>query len=217
MKINYILSDTTKHATSVALSRVIKRAEQNVFGDFIVIVPETKSIIIEKELLSLSKSKAFANIYVYSFVRLLKRLGFVPEEKIVTKPACVLLLRKIILSNLNKLECYKKTAKTVGFAEKMYETIAQLKSSGIGCDDLKNLEKLQSSSLKAKLKDIAFVYEEYEKALGDGLYDDLDKLALLSNFAKTSDVIKQAEIFVVGFDNITFEMGEVLKNLAKIL
>lgn len=215
MKINYILSDTTKNATSVALSRVIKRAEQNVFGDFIVIVPETKSIIIEKELLSLSKSKAFANIYVYSFVRLLKRLGFVPEEKIVTKPACVLLLRKIILSNLNKLECYKKTAKTVGFAEKMYETIAQLKSSGIGCDDLKNLEKLQSSSLKAKLKDIAFVYEEYEKALGDGLYDDLDKLALLSNFAKTSDVIKQAEIFVVGFDNITFEMGEVLKNLAK--
>ena len=81
MKINYILSDTTKSATTEALKSVIQKAEQNVFSDFVVIVPETKSIIIEKELLALSKSGAFANIFVYSFVRLIKRLGFVSNEK----------------------------------------------------------------------------------------------------------------------------------------
>lgn len=214
MKINYVLSDTTKKATSATLSKVISQAESNLLDDFVVIVPETKSIIIERELLSLSKSHALVNVYVYSFVRLLKRIGFVPEEKIVTKPACVLLLRKIILENFDRLVCYKKSAKTIGFAEKMYETIAQLKSSGVGFEDIQNLDKIKSESLKAKLTDIALIYKEYETQLSDELFDDLDKLALLSKLAESSDFIKKANVFVVGFDNITFEMEQVLKSLA---
>lgn len=214
MKINYILSDTTKNATTSALLSVIKKAEQNVFSDYIVIVPETKSIIIEKELLSLSKNHAFTNIFVYSFVRLIHRLGFVASENIVSKQICVLLLRKIIYDNLSNLNCYKKTAKTIGFAEKMYETISQFKSSNVTPEDLKLSLATKSESLKAKLQDIILLYEEYEKALGEDLFDDLDKLNLISKFAKTNEFIKNAEIFVVGFDNITYEMVSVLKELA---
>lgn len=214
MKINYILSDTTKNATTSALMSVIKKAEDRVFDDFIVIVPETKSIIIEKELLNLSKNHAFSNIFVYSFVRLINRLGFVSPENIVSKQVCVLLLRKIIYDNIDKLNCYKKTAKTIGFAEKMYETIAQFKSSNVMPEDLKLSLDTKSASLRAKLEDIVFLYEEYEKVLGEDLFDDLDKLNLISKFAKTNEFIKNAEIYVVGFDNITYEMISVLKELA---
>ena len=42
MKINYILSDTTKSATTAAVQSVLKKAEQNPFQDYVVIVPETK-------------------------------------------------------------------------------------------------------------------------------------------------------------------------------
>ena len=214
MKINYILSDTTKNATTSALMSVIKKAEDRVFDDFIVIVPETKSIIIEKELLNLSKNHAFSNIFVYSFVRLINRLGFVSAENIVSKQVCVLLLRKIIYDNIDRLNCYKKTAKTIGFAEKMYETISQFKSSNVSVEDLKLSIQTKSASLKAKLEDIVLLYEEYEKALGEDLYDDLDKLNIISKFAKTNEFIKNAEIYVVGFDNITYEMVSVLKELA---
>ena len=214
MKINYILSDTTKNATTSALMQVVKQAESNVFEDFVVIVPETKSIIIEKELLELSTKKAFSNIFVYSFVRLIHRLGFVSAEKIVTKQTCVLLLRKIIYDNIDSLKCYKKTAKTIGFAEKMYETIAQFKSSNIMPEELRLSLETKSASLKAKLEDILFLYEKYEEALGGKIYDDLDKLRLISSFAKSSDFIKNAKVFVVGFDNITYEMVSVLKDLA---
>ena len=154
MKINYILSDTTKNATTSALMSVLKKAEDRLFNDFIVIVPETKSIIIEKELLNLSKNHAFSNIFVYSFVRLINRLGFVSPENIVSKQVCVLLLRKIIYDNIDKLNCYKKTAKTIGFAEKIYETIAQFKSSNVTPEDLKLSLDTKSASLKAKLEDI---------------------------------------------------------------
>lgn len=214
MKINYILSDTTKSATTAALKEVVKKAEGDVFGDIIVIVPETKSVIIEKELLELSKNGAFANIFVYSFVRLINRMGFVSADKIVSKQTCVLLLKKIIYNNINNLKCYKKTAKSLGFAEKIYDTIAQFKSSGVTANDLELSLSTKSEALRAKLEDIVFLYKEYEKILGEGLFDDLDKLALLSKFAKESDVIKNADVFVVGFDNITYEMQVVLKNIA---
>ena len=73
MKIDFILSDTTKGATTATLKTIAKNAESDIFGSHIVIVPETKSIIIEKELLNLSSRGSFANVYVYSFVRLLDR------------------------------------------------------------------------------------------------------------------------------------------------
>ena len=214
MKINYILSDTTKSATSLALKEVIKRAETDKFGNFVVLVPETKSIIIEKELLSLSENHAFANIFVYSFVRLINRLGYVASEKIVTKQTCVMLLRKIIFENLNQIKTYKKTAKTIGFAEKIYDTIQQFKSSNVSVFDLKEKIGELSGSLKAKLSDIVFLYEEYEKVLEGKFFDDCDRLNLLNDFAKTSEFLKSSEIFVVGFDNVTYEMVSVLKNLA---
>ena len=193
MKINYLLSDTTKGATTVALKEVIQKAEKNPFEIFVVLVPETKSIIIERELLSLSKSGAFANIYVYSFVRLINRLGFVSRDKIVNKQTCVMLIKKIIFDNFDKLYCYKKTAKSVGFAEKIYDTIQQFKSSNISVSDLAEKIEQYSESLKVKLKDILLIYSEYERLLGEELFDDCDKLNLLGTFAKTSEFVKNAE------------------------
>ena len=214
MKINYILSDTTKSATSEALKQVVKKAEENLFDNFVVIVPETKSIIIEKELLALSKNGAFANIYVYSFVRLISRLGFVAPEKIVSKQTAVMMLRKIIFDNMQNLKCYQKAAKTIGFAEKIYDTIQQFKSSNITFEDLKEKISNCSNSLKAKLEDILLLFEAYENALSGKFFDDCDKLNLLNEFSKNNDFAKNAEFFVVGFDNITYEMASVLKNLS---
>ena len=215
MKINYILSDTIKNATTKALENVTKRAESNLFNDYIVIVPETKSIAIERELLDLSKSNAIANIYVYSFVRLLTRFGLVDKNRVVSKQTCIMIIKKIISENINNLLCYKKTSKSVGFAEKIYDTIQQFKSSEVLPEDLKKLAVTCSKSLRLKLNDIIFLYEEYEKVLQDRFFDDCDKLNLLIEFAKNNEKLKNAEVFIVGFDNITFEMSSVLKEFAK--
>ena len=161
MKINYLLSDTTKSATSFALKSVIEKAEASVFDDFIVIVPETKSIIIEKELLALSKNHAFSNVFVYSFVRLINRLGFVDLSKIVTKQTCVMLLRKIIFEHLGELKCYQKTAKTTSFAEKVYDTIQQFKSSNVSADDLKANLSFISLEVRVSNTNAIALYEKF--------------------------------------------------------
>jgi len=214
MKINYIISNTTNGATTKTLEQVAHLAEENPFENYIVIVPETKSIAIERELLDLSKSGAFSNVFIYSFVRLLERVGGIAEESMVSKQTCIMLLRQIILDNLDKLKCYHKAAQSVGFAEKIYDTIQQFKSSGVTIDDLKLAMESGNDALKSKLEDISFIFNEYQTVLGEGLFDDCDRLNMLGEFAKTNEFLKTAEIFIVGFDNVTTEMISVLKEFA---
>lgn len=214
MKLNYILSDTTSGATTAALKQVTKLAQDDCFSNVIVLVPEPKSIAIERELLNNAKNNAFSNIFIYSFVRLLSRIGKIEESELVSKQTCVMILRKIILDNLDKLTCYKKTAKTIGFAEKIYDTIQQFKSSSYTLEDVKVLAQNSSGALKSKMADIAFLFEEYEKVLSQGLIDDCDRLRRLGELAKTSEFLKASDVFIVGFDNVTNDMIAVLKELA---
>lgn len=214
MKLDYILSDTVSSATSEALKLAVKKAESDVFSNVLVLVPEPKSIAIERELLDNSKANAFSNIFVYSFVRLLSRVGRVGLDTVVSKQTCVMILRKIILDNVDRLNCYKKTAKTIGFAEKIYDTIQQFKSSSYSLQDVWNLAKNATGALKLKLSDIAILFEEYENALGGKMFDDCDRLRRLGELANTSEFIKAADVFVVGFDNVTPDMLDVLKSLA---
>ena len=67
MNIQFILSDTTAGATTGALKDIISKAERDVFSDVLVLVPETKSIAIERELLDYSKNGAFSNIFAVLF------------------------------------------------------------------------------------------------------------------------------------------------------
>jgi len=215
MKINYIISDLTKTATTKALQEIVQKSSSDILTNYIVIVPETKSIIIEKELLALSQSGAYVNVFVYSFVRLLNRLNFAKKSSIISKQTAIMLIRKIIFNNYDKLKCYQKTAKNINFAEKIYDTLQQFKSSEVSIEDLKLASLNGDAALKSKLEDIVFIYEEYQKMLGESLFDDCDKLNLLKQLSKSSDFIKNAHIFVVGFDNITTEMISVLQEFAK--
>ncbi len=214
MEIKYLLSETTAAATSASICEIVKRAEENVFSNVLIIVPEPKSIAIERELLDVSSNGAFANIFVYSFVRLLSRIGGLKEQEVVSKQTCVMILRKIILENFDKFLCYKKTAKTMGFAEKVYETIAQFKASSITTEEAWNVANNANGALKTKMHDLALLYELYEETLAEKMFDDCDKLRKLGELAKTNEFIKNSDIFVIGFDNITNDMVEVLKEFA---
>ena len=127
MKINYILSETSSGATSAAVKQIIKKAESDVFSNVLVIVPEPKSIAIERELLDASSVGAFSNVFVYSFMRLLSRVGGVDESSVVTKQTCVMLIRKIILENIDKLVCYKKQQKQLVLLKRFMKPLHSLK------------------------------------------------------------------------------------------
>ncbi|MBQ3158106.1 MAG: hypothetical protein IJB98_00250, partial [Clostridia bacterium] len=214
MKMNFVLSTTTDFAMKQALLKVLKSAEEDVFGEYIVVAPETKTLEVERFLLDNSKTHSFANIYVYSFSRLLKRVQVKPVFPL-SKEAGVMIVRNLVMALSGDLTCYKKTAGTVGFAENIYETIQQLKSSGISPIELSETAKKCSTALKIKLEDIALIYDAYENYLGEELVDPSDKLSMLESQLEVSDRIKNANIYVVGFDSLTANACLVIKGFVK--
>lgn len=214
MKMDFILSTTTDYAMKLALQDCLDKAQEDLFNDYIVIVPETKTLLAERFLLDHHKNHSFANIYIYSFNRLLEKIQ---TQKVfpVSKEAGVMIVRNLIMELEENLVCYKKTAGTVGFAENIYDTISQLKTSGISPIELSLSAEKVSTALQIKLKDIALIYDAYESKLGEELADSNDKLVMLEKQAELSDFVKNANLYVVGFESLTASATNVIKSFVK--
>jgi len=214
MKMDFVLSTTTEYAMKLALLDAINKSKKDKFQEIIVIAPETKTIQVERFLLDNVQNHAFSSMYVYSFNRLLKRLQ-TKQVHPLSKEAGVMIVRNLIMALQENLVCYKKTAGTIGFAENIYETIQQLKSSGISPIELTESAKECVTALKIKLEDIALIYDAYENYLGEEITDSSDKLTMLENNIAVSERIKNSIIYVVGFDALTASACSVIKSFVK--
>lgn len=212
---DFILADTTDAALFEGLNLVMQKAEQNKLKDYVVIVPDTKTMMAEKYLLSICKTKAFANIYIYSLNRLLNKISPVASDVVLSKQASIMIVRKIILDNQNNLVCYKKTALTNGFVDVVYGTISQLKTSNISAAEFYEMTQKVSPSLKIKMQDIALIFDEYQKYIENKYLDQSDMLHVLETSVPNSEFIKNAEFFYLGFESITAEAISVFKQIIK--
>ena len=206
MKLDFILSNTTSGALTSAIDEICNiPTNQKV----VVLVPENSSLMIEQ--LILNRTKATSNINVYSFVRLLEKIDNTKKDKYLSKENAILIIRKIILDNLDKLVCFKKSAKKIGFAEIIYDTISQFKASQINAIEAQSLAASVPPALKIKMQDIAFIYGEYSRFIENKLLDSCDKLDFLSKAVLSSDYLTDAICYVVGFESLTAQAAELLE------
>lgn len=212
-KLDFILADTTHLALMKGLDNVMQQSQKNPFGNFVVLVPDSKTIMAEKYLLSICASGAFSNIYIYSLKRLLNKVAPINNKLVLNKTAGTMIVRKIVLANLDKLVCFKKTATTNGFAEIVYGTISQLKSSGVSVTDFYDMIDGVKPSLKIKMQDIAFLYDEYQQYIENNYIDQSDLYNVLEQSAGQSNFIKNSNIYFLGFESITAEALSVCKEL----
>ena len=201
MKLDFILSDTTAASTLAAIDEIVKKAE-NTDESIIVLVPETSSLCIEKLLLE--RQEAFSNVFVYSFVRLLEKIDVSQKSRYISRDSAILITRKVIFDNYEKLTCFKKSAKSLGFAEIMYDTIAQFKASRITHDDVVKMINTAPAALVNKLSDILTIFDAYTAFITGNFLDNCDKLDLLTHVVGGSDFVSNAHIYLVGFDYICF-------------
>ena len=107
MKLDFILSETIGGSVLGAIDEIATLSLNN-SAEILVIVPEDSSLMIEKLLLE--KRKALSNVHVYSFVRLLEKLDVSKKDKYISRENAILIVRKIIIENYDKLVCFKKSA-----------------------------------------------------------------------------------------------------------
>ncbi len=212
-KMEFILADTTLLAMEEGLKQVANKAAADKFGTYIVLVPDSKTIMAEHRLLQLMPNGAFANIFVYSLKRLLKKISPIASDMVLSKVAGTMIVRKIILQNKDNLVCFKRAASTAGFAEVVHGTISQLKSSGVGVAEFYEMLQNMPSSSRPKMQDIALLYDQYQQFLEDKYLDESDLLNVLATVATDSDFVKNSNIYFLGYESVTAGYMSVCKTL----
>lgn len=207
--INLIYGDNCYDCDRAILER-LKQNRLDEGANHILIVPDKFSVSMEKMVFNHLNIESFCDIEVYTLTRLANET--IAKQNVLDKTSAVMLIQKIILNNMDKFSCFARAVKDSKFATTIYETINQLKSCKISFEDLKN-EK--DDLLSLKLKDIATIYEEYEKCLVDGTIDSNDRLDLLLEEIKNSDHIKNSHIYITHFDNLTKQGYLVVEELFK--
>lgn len=180
----------------------------------IVLVKENFSLTAEKDILEELQLAGTFSIDVLTFSRLIYKLAKDPMEgEYLTKFGAVMMLSKIITENRNKFLCYKCSAGAVGFSEKVYDLISDLKSAAISPAAFAKVGENAPVRLAGKIHDIALIYTEYEKAVSGRFYDETTKLEILSRLISESDVLANANVYLTDFDGYSKRDFKVIAKL----
>ena len=179
----------------------------------ILIVPEQTLFLYEKNVLEkLGEERSF-NIKILSFKKL--ALSLLKEDenfnrvKLLDKDTKSLLIEKILLNNRNSLLSFKNALSSSSLCEKIGAQISEFKKYLIDKDKISSLSENEkiNKNLKDKLKDLSFIYKEYEEKIKD-IYMDFD------NLIKTaSDKIINEKLFLkenIYIDSFTGFTGDEL-------
>lgn len=189
-------------------------AEKDKFANIIFVVPDKFSLNAEQFLFSNTQRQSWFNIWTTTLSRLVSKV-LQNEDKnhtVLTKNTGIMLVSKILQENLDKISTYKKVLNNYALAEKMFNVINLLKSSGVKPNEL--LQNFDNSNFGLKIKDIFVVYSEYEKQMAS-LPDKITRLEIFNQKIKHDEYIKKSHIFFANFESFTNAQLDTLTQLAK--
>lgn len=174
--------------------RKIRSRKPDLNKKHVLIVPDRYTLYAEKRLFS--GGGAF-DAEVVTFSRLLGKTGARPRGY-VSRFGAIMLLRKLV-GDGKELRCFHRSVQFAGFAEKLYDTIAQLIASDVTPDMLNGAD----GALGAKTQDIKRVYETYLAATQGRYVDASALLRLLPQAILTSGYLDGADVYILNFDRLT--------------
>ncbi len=164
-----------------------------------IIVPDKLSLFMEKHIFESLNLQASFSLKVCTLDRFVKKNYPVDKSKQISKIGSIVLIHKILMDNFQNLKVLKNKNYSFSYAEEIYNTIAQLKSSKINFEEMFKFQNT-NSQLRDKILDLALIYQQYEQNKA-GLLDASDQFLLCClNLDKT---YKNENLLFVGFDDFT--------------
>ena len=186
-----------------------------------LIVPEQTVFLYEKAILNELSEEGIFTTRILSFKKLARELLKNDKNfnrvKLLDKDTKALLTEKIILSGKDNLVAFKNAAGNPDFAEKISTQITEFKKYLIKGETLKNIsaDSSLSASLKDKLCDLAYIYEEFEKKIKD-IYCNLDDLIVTAaDKIEEEKLYDGRNVYIDAFTGFTGEELYMIKALLK--
>ncbi len=182
-----------------------------------LIVPDRFSLSMEKLVMERLNLVSSFDISVLSFSRMANLVvGNIKTKKVLSVLDAVIITQYILKKNKEKLKCFTKIPASTGFAKVLFDSISQLKSCKITPGMLKySASKQTNENLKAKIEDIALVYELYEGFIQDRFMDSSNKLTLLCERMGHSGLFDNSDIHFCNFLDFTNQDYDVIKEAIK--
>lgn len=217
MKLRYILGTPGSGKTNLCIKEIMQTQEKTK-NTLFYIVPEQFSLQAEKNLVNSSENKILLQTQVLSF----KRLAFhiISETgalnlKILENIGQTILLKKIIIENKTNLLFYANSVNKDGFLEKLDNTINDFFQYCITPEILQDsIEKIKDNeNLYLKLSDLYLIYKKYLEFLHQEYISTNETLDILAERISQSNIIKNSEIWIDGFDAFTPQQYKVIEKL----
>ncbi len=179
-----------------------------------LLVPEQFTLGAEAQLMAYNKLKGLLGVEVLSpkrlGMRVLKESGGLNKTHI-DRHGRNILLQKAMTQVQDQLSLYKSSVQKTGFLEKIGALISELKENDLGPEAFKKVT--DDGILKQKLADIGLIYEKYNALMGDEHIDEEDLQELFCQKIRDCQFLKNAKIFIDGFQNFSFQDYRLIENL----
>ena len=185
----------------------------------ILIVPEQFTLEAEKQLIMHMQSEGFIGIEIVSFKRIthkiIQEVGR-PKGIAIDDVGKLMLLRRIFIKNQNQLVLYKQANTKMGFLTKFHDLIKELKQNRVTPELLQETTKgfEEYPILKNKLEDIRVIYQAYEALKSDQYQDEEDFFEFALEHIEQSDLLRDAEVWIDGFDSFTQQEFELMERMS---
>lgn len=182
-----------------------------------MITPEQFSFTAEQKLMKAVNSHAVINAEVVTLSRMayrvLNEVGGSTKTHL-SKCGKAMLIYSILNRHKKELKFLGKSDENIDLA---MQAITEFKKHDITVQNLQEeIEKIEDTYLKTKLKDITLIYQEFEKQIEGKYIEETDLLTILSKSIEETDLIQNSIIYLDEFAGFTKQEYEVIKEFVKL-
>ncbi len=229
MSLRFVIGRSGSGKTTTILNEIREKLIGKPEGDPVLyIVPDQMTFLSEYQLVNSQELSGMIRTQVFSFTRLawrvLQETGGVSRQHI-SSTGLNMLIRKIIEDHKDELTLFKKASDKTGFIQHVETMLTEFKHYCIKPKELKEKQEqlvfgASTRVLADKLHDLELVYSKFEQALVGKYIGSDDYLHLLANSISESNYLKNAEIYIDGFQNFTPQeylvIGELMKTCKRV-
>ncbi len=211
--LTFYVAPTLGKANDMVLDTIAKRRDRK--SRVLVLTPDRINFDMQSKIFDVLGEKSLFDVEVNTLTRIVHKYldHHGRSGDVLTKQAGVSVVKKIILDHKDQLESFSKSSRYDGFASVLYEMICLLKSCNITPSMV--VEPTKRTMLTKKLKDIAFVYEQYEEFLSHDFTDSFNRLDLYCSLLTKED-FDGVEVLFVGFEDVTKKMMDIILKMSRL-
>ncbi|MBQ3052892.1 MAG: exodeoxyribonuclease V subunit gamma [Clostridia bacterium] len=186
-------------------------------SEAVLIVPEQFTFESERAVLKTLGDRSAFYVSVLNFTRLWDEICNINggnAGRVLGDADKIIFMHRALNTVANELKLWGRYVSNVSFSKTMLDTIGEFKINAIFPEDIRKLsENISSQSLKAKLLDIALIYEAYDILIGEKFIDPTDKLTKLYYRLENSDYFKGKTVFIDSFKGFTGQQFKIIQRI----